>query len=406
MILVQISCLYVILLTYLYFCIMHISPASPVIPQRASRLSIAAFFFLAGLCFASWASRIPDIKVHLRLSDAVLGGVLLALPAGLMVSLPFSGWLVTRFGSRRMLLLSAVLYACTLPVIGFADSPWQLVGALFIYGLLGNLLNISVNTQAVSLEAIYGRSIMASFHGVWSFGGFAGTGIGWAMINFHLLPWQHFCIITGSALLLAFLLYRNMLKQDINAGEDRPLFARPDSTLLSLGLIAMCCMICEGAMFDWSGVYFQKIVKAPRGLVTMGFIAFMGTMAGGRFIGDRLTTELGTKRMLQWSGLVIAIGLLLAISFPGIVVSTAGFLLVGLGVSSVVPLVYGAAGKSATFSPGVALAAVSTIGYLGFLGGPPLIGFIAEASSLRWSFALIAVLGFMTTIIASRVRFK
>jgi MFS family permease len=159
-------------------------------------------------------------------------------------------------------------------------------------------------------------------------------------------------------------------------------------------------------MFDWSGVYFQKVVQAPKGLVTLGFTAFMSTMAGGRFIGDRLATRLGTKRMLQWSGIVIAAGLLLAISFPGLVVSTAGFLLVGIGVSSVVPLVYGAAGKSPNFSPGVALAAVSTIGYLGFVAGPPLIGFIAEASSLRWSFALIALLGLMTTVIASRMKFR
>jgi MFS family permease len=380
--------------------------AVPVIPLRASRLSIAAFFFLAGLCFASWASRIPDIKLKLHLGEAELGGILLALPAGLMVSLPFSGWLVTRFGSRHMVWLSAVLYAGTLPAIGWVNTPWQLVAVLFIYGLLGNLLNIAVNTQAVSLEALYGRSIMASFHGVWSFAGFTGTVIGGVMINFHLLPWQHFTIITLFAWLLAFLLYRNMLRQDINTDEKRPLFARPDATLLSLGLIAMCCMICEGTMFDWSGVYFQKVVQAPKGLVTLGFTAFMSTMAGGRFIGDRLATRLGTKRMLQWSGIVIAAGLLLAISFPGLVVSTAGFLLVGIGVSSVVPLVYGAAGKSPNFSPGVALAAVSTIGYLGFVAGPPLIGFIAEASSLRWSFALIALLGLMTTVIASRMKFR
>jgi MFS family permease len=380
--------------------------AEPVVSKSAARLSIGAFFFIAGLCFASWASRIPDIKLHLKLSDAGLGGVLLALPAGLMVSLPFSGWLVHHFGSRKMVLLSAVLYASVLSTVGLVNATWQLVLALFIYGLVGNLLNIAVNTQAVSLEVLYGRSIMASFHGIWSLAGFTGATIGTIMINFHLSPLAHFVIITLTAFTLVGLLYRNTLKQDVNADTSQPLFAKPDSTLLKLGLIAMCCMVCEGAMFDWSGVYFQKVVEAPKGLTTVGYTAFMCTMAAGRFAGDRLVTRLGTQRMLQVSGLVIASGLALAIGLPYLITATLGFMLVGIGVSSVVPMVYGAAGKSKQFSPGVALAAVSTIGYLGFLAGPPLIGFIAEASSLRWSLALIAILGFTTTIIATRTRFK
>lgn len=385
---------------------MTIPAVLPVVSKRASRISIGAFFFLAGLCFASWASRIPDIKVNLHLSDAGLGAVLLALPAGLMVSLPFSGWLVTLFGSRHMVITAAILYACTLPVIGLTDAPWQLAVTLFVFGLVGNLLNISINTQAVSLEVIYGRSIMASFHGIWSLAGFTGASIGTAMINFHLSPFQHFGIVTGAALILIVLVYRNTLKQDINTDDDRPLFAKPDLTLLKLGLIALCCMICEGTMFDWSGVYFQKVVEAPKGLTTLGYTAFMSTMAGGRFIGDWLATKFGAKKILQGSGLVIATGLTLAIIYPGVIISTAGFMLVGIGVSSVVPLIYSNAGKSTKFSPGVALAAVSTIGYLGFLAGPPLIGFIAQASSLRWSFALIAVLGFSTTIISSKTKFN
>jgi MFS family permease len=322
-----------------------------------------------------------------------------------MVSLPFSGWLVHRFGSRKMVLLSAVLYPLVLSTIGLVQETWHLVVILFVFGLMGNLYNIAVNTQAVSLEVFYGRSIMASFHGIWSLAGFTGASIGTLMINFRLSPFTHFCIISGTALILISLLYRNTLQQDINADTDRPLFAKPDATLLKLGLIALCCMVCEGAMFDWSGVYFQKVVEAPKGLITLGYTAFMCTMAAGRFAGDKLVTRLGTLRMLQVSGLVIACGLAIAIVFPTLVTATLGFMLVGIGVSSVVPLVYSTAGKSTVFSPGVALAAVSTIGYLGFLAGPPMIGFIADFSSLRWSFGLIAVLGFMTTIISSKTKF-
>ncbi|AEW00648.1 MFS transporter [Niastella koreensis] len=377
----------------------------PLVSKKAARLSIGAFFFIAGLCFASWASRIPDIKQQLQLSDGGLGAVLLALPVGLMVSLPFSGWLVHHFGSRKMVLLAAILYPLVLCNIGLVQQTWQLVVVLFAFGLLGNLFNISVNTQAVSLEVLYGRSIMASFHGIWSLAGFTGASIGTLMINFHLAPFTHFCTIAATAYLMVALLYRNSLRQDINADGDRPLFARPDATLLKLGLIAMCCMVCEGAMFDWSGVYFQKVVAVSKGLIPLGYTAFMCTMAGGRFAGDKLVTRLGTLRMLQFSGLVIATGLAIAIIFPTLVTATLGFMLVGIGVSSVVPLVYGVAGKSTVFSPGVALAAVSTIGYLGFLAGPPMIGFIAQAASLRLSFAVIAVLGFTTTIISTKTKF-
>lgn len=377
--------------------------AQPV-SKRSARLSIGTFFFIAGFCFASWASRIPDITLKLGLSEGGLGAVLFALPVGLMVSLPFSGWLVHRFGSRKMVLLSAVLYPLILCNIGLVQVTWQLVIVLFVFGLMGNLFNIAVNTQAVSLEVLYGRSIMASFHGIWSLAGFTGAFVGTLMINFHFTPFVHFCIITGAAYLLIALLYRNSLRRDINAGDDRPLFAKPDATLLKLGLIAMCCMICEGTMFDWSGVYFQKVVEAPKGLVPLGYTAFMSTMAGGRFAGDMLVTRLGTLRLLQMSGLVIATGLIIAVAFPAIVTATIGFMLVGIGVSSVVPLVYGVAGKSTVFSPGVALAAVSTIGYLGFLAGPPMIGFIAHAASLRWSLGLIVVLGLMTTVISSKMK--
>lgn len=367
-------------------------------------MSIGAFFFLAGVCFASWASRIPDIKQYLHLSDAGLGGVLLALPVGLLLSLPFSGWLVAHFGSRQMVIPSALLYAALLPVIGLVSTAWQLAGVLFLFGLVGNLLNIAMNTQAVSLEAYYGRSIMASFHGIWSLAGFTGAAIGTLMVNLHTSPFPHFAVISAAAMVITFLCYRNTLSQDINADTHRPLLAKPDAGLLKLGLIALCCMICEGTMFDWSGVYFHKVVEAPKGLTTLGYTAFMSTMAGGRFVGDWLATRLGTKHMLQWSGLIIASGLSIAIAFPQVIPATAGFLLVGIGVSSVVPLVYGAAGRSKTFSPGVALAAVSTIGYLGFLAGPPTIGFIAEVSSLRVSLSVIALLGFCTTVIATKTK--
>lgn len=377
----------------------------PISPLRFQRIAVSIYFFIAGLTFASWACRIPDIKNKLHLSDAGLGSVLFSLPIGLMASLPLSGWLVGKYGSRKVLLIASVAYPVVFLLIGLAQTTFTTVIALFLFGMFANLFNISVNTQGVGVELQYQRSIMASFHGVWSLAGFTGALIGTLMVSFQISALYHFVIIAVLCILLGFIAYRHTLKQDTGK-KDQPIFAIPDKGLLLLGLIAFSCMVCEGTMFDWSEVYFDKVIKAPVNYITLGYTAFMFSMASGRFVGDWLTTKLGGKLMLQMSGILVATGLMLAVIFPTIIVAIIGFLLVGMGVSTVVPLVYSAAGKSSTMTPGAALAAVSTIGFVGFLFGPPAIGFIAEAANLRWSFTLIAILGFCITLLAAKTTIK
>ncbi|MEO5979873.1 MAG: MFS transporter [Chryseolinea sp.] len=371
--------------------------------KRSIRWGVISFFFTQGLCFASWASRIPDIKTTLGLSDGALGSVLFALPVGSMAGLPFSGWLVTRLGSRSVIIAGSLLYVITLIGIGFTENTWQLVGALFVFGFMGNLVNIGINTQALGVENLYKKSIMASFHGAWSAAGFMGAAIGTLVVSLRLSPSFHFICIACICFLIISIAHRYTLRARISS-TDHPLFAIPDNPLLRLGVIGFCGMACEGAMFDWSGVYFQKVVEAPLELTTLGYAVFMCSMATGRFTGDWLVNKVGRKRMIQLSGVLVCSGLLISVILPQIVPVTIGFLLVGFGISSVIPLVYSAAGKSQTFSTGMALAAVSTISFFGFLIGPPLIGFIAEAASLRYSFAVIAVLGLCVTLFASRAR--
>jgi MFS family permease len=371
---------------------------------RKYRIATSIFFFIAGLTFSTWASRIPAIQTKLHLSDAGLGGVLFALPAGLMISLPVSGWLVSRFGSRPMVIVGSIFYPLVLLMLASSTSVLQLVLSLFSFGIMGNLINIAMNTQAVSVETLYGRSVMASFHGLWSLAGFTGAVIGTFFVSRGLPPIIHFSIVSGLCVLLVILSYKFTLPHDIGHRQRQKAFVKPDKKILLLGMIAFCCLVNEGAMSDWSGVYFKNIVKAPASLITLGYVAFTSTMALGRFLGDSLVTKFGVKRMLQISGSVITTALLLAVIFPYLATATAGFFLVGFGVSSVVPIVYGLAGKSTTMSAGAALAAVSTIGFLGFLIGPPLIGFIAQAISLRWSFTLIAILGFGTALLAGKLK--
>jgi MFS family permease len=371
---------------------------------RKYRIATSIFFFIAGLTFSTWASRIPAIQAKLELSDAGLGAVLFALPAGLMTSLPVSGWLVSRLGSRPMVIVGSVFYPLILLLLASSTSVLQLVLSLFSFGIMGNLINIAMNTQAVGVETLYGRSVMASFHGLWSLAGFTGAVVGTFFVSRGLPPIIHFSIVSGVCVLLVILSYKFTLPHDIGHRQRQKAFVKPDKKILLLGMIAFCCLVNEGAMSDWSGVYFKNIVKAPASLITLGYVAFTSTMAFGRFVGDSLVTKFGIKRMLQISGSVITSGLLLAVIFPYLPTATAGFFLVGFGVSSVVPIVYGLAGKSTTMSAGAALAAVSTIGFLGFLIGPPLIGFIAQAISLRWSFTLIAILGFGTALLAGKLK--
>jgi MFS family permease len=370
--------------------------------KRSHRIAASVFFFIAGLTYSSWACRIHDIKAAFSLSNAALGSVLFALPIGLMVSLPVSGWLVTRLGSRKILISAGLLFPLMLAAVGFASEIWQLVTLLFFFGFMNNVFEISMNTQAVGIEALYGRSIMASFHGLWSLAGFAGVGIGTIAINMDLPVLPHFIFICLLCWLLVLFSYKYLLSADETSDSSAPIFARPDNSILKLGLIAFSSLVTEGTMFDWSGIYFQKMVEAPEHLTTVGYIAFMSTMAGGRFLADRFVTNMGTKRVLQISGLMTTSGLLLSICFPYLITATIGFLLVGFGVSSVVPLVLALAGKSKTMAPGIAIAAVSTVGFFGFLLGPPMIGFISEATDLRWSFAVIALLGTGITLLASQ----
>jgi MFS family permease len=317
-----------------------------------------------------------------------------------MVALPFAGWLVTKFGSKKVAANALIFYSILLVTVGFAQNIIQLVSCLVLFGMAGNIANIAINTQAVGVEAKYGRSIMASFHGLWSLAGFTAAGIGAFMIGENIIPSRHFLMITGLILFGVAMSFHYLLPDEEKSDTGRKLFVKPDKSLLLLGIIAFCCMICEGAMFDWSGIYFQKVVQAEKAWIGAGYAAFMFTMTAGRFMADRVAAQIGFRKTIQISGFLIAAGLGITVVLPYLLSSIIGFLLVGLGVSSVVPLVYSEAGKSKTLSPGIALAVVSSIGFLGFLIGPPVIGVVAGFAGLQTSFIIIAAMGLSVALIA------
>ncbi|KFF07288.1 major facilitator transporter [Flavobacterium reichenbachii] len=372
------------------------------------RFAVGMFYFGMGLSFATWASRIPDIKTELGLTDGAFGSILFLLPVGQLVIMPFSGKMVTKFGSHRILIFSLIMYVFCLINLGLASTALQLSLGLFLFGLFGNLANIAVNTQGVYTEVLFRKTIMSSFHGMWSFAGFTGGLVGLGMLALDLSPLHHFIIVAGIVLLMiAFnfkFLVRAKEKMKEKAAANKKIFSKPDSALLWLGVIGFCSMASEGVMFDWSGVYFKDIVKAPGTLVGLGYTSFMIMMAGGRFIGDSLIYKFGRERVMQISGVMISAGLFTAVFLPYIIPCTIAFMFVGMGVATIVPTVYSMAGKNSTVPPGEALTIVSSVSFLGFLMGPPVIGHIAQSFGLQFSFAFIGIFGVLIAFMVSKIR--
>lgn len=376
------------------------SEPSPV----RSRAAVSALFFLSGLCFATWAARIPDIRLALHLSEGDLGRLLLALPLGSVAALPLAGWLTDTYGARRVVGGAAALYAGTLPLLGLAPSAWALAAGLALFGFAGDLLNIAMNTQALEVQDEYGahRPIIGSFHGIWSLAGFTGGLVATAMVGLRLGPLAHFTGVMAALLVVLAVAWPGLPASSHHAAGGGFVFRKPDAVILRLGLIALCGLICEGCMYDWSGVYFQHVVQAGPTWAPAGYATFMGTMTAGRFGADWLTARLGAQRTLRLSAALICGGLLLAVVLPALPSALVGFALVGLGTAAVIPITYAAAGRVGTVSPAVALAMVSTFGFFGFLGGPPAIGLLAEISSLRLSFAAVAVVALGIGLLARR----
>jgi MFS family permease len=367
-----------------------------------ARVAAGTLFFAFGFGFAAWAARIPAIQAKLQLSAGELGTVLLGQPLGSILSLPVAGWLVARFGSRWLSLLSAASFGLLLPTIALAATPWQLALVLFGFGVLSDVLNIAVNTQAVAIEAAHGKPILSQFHGLFSLGTLAGAALAGPLIGWGVAPLGHFLGVGLAGVALALGAFPALFRRDLPHDPEKPLFALPEAGLWWLGLLGFCAMLAEGAMADWSSVYLVQTYQAEGALTTAGYTAFTLAMTLGRFSGDYLIQRFGVLRMLRGSGLLSAAGLALAVGLEHPAATIVGFAMVGAGLSTVVPMVYSAAGRSKVLHAGVAIAAVSTVSYAGFLIGPPIIGWGANLASLRLSLLLVMALGLVTAWFAKK----
>lgn len=371
---------------------------------RSARIATAVFFFISGFSFASWASRIPDIQRHLALNKAELGFFLLALPTGLVLTLPVTGYLLQRYSSRNIMMIGVLIFNLMLALIGIVTLPWQLGLALFFFGSSRNLMNISVNAQSVAVQALYKRSIITTFHGVWSLAGFAAAALGAVMVDYAISPSWHFFLVALLMSIMAVLAFRDSPHQPPTRQANTRRFILPDKHLLKYGLISFAVMACEGTMYDWSNIYFREAVHPPEKLIAAGYVIYMIAMSTGRFAGDRIVNKLGVPAMIRYSGILVLGGFMIAALLPHTISASLGFMMIGLGVSCVVPLTLRMATLVTTMDSGPAIAAVSTVGYMGFLVVPPLIGFIAEIAGIRWAFALMAGFGLLITILILQIK--
>ncbi len=375
------------------------------------RFAVLSFFLAQGLCFSSWASRIPDIKEIFTVNDALYWGIVLfMIPAGKFVAIPLAGYLVSKLGSRIMVQISIMGYALSLFAIGTALNIYMLGVFLFCFGVFWNLCDISLNTQGIGIERLYGRTIMASFHGGWSLAACLGALIGFIMIVSDVTPFWHFTLIAALILLLT-MVSRRYLQDDVSTAEVKEeavedksekwqYIKRPEMLLIKLGLVGLFALVVESAMFDWSGVYFESVLQVPKSL-QIGFLVFMVMMTVGRFLANYAYRIWGKQRVLQLSGAFIFIGFFTSALLGStvdsmalkVIVNSFGFMLVGLGISSMVPTIYSLVGAKSKTPVGIALTILSSISFIGSLVAPLLIGAISQAFNMEYAYMVVGLLG-------------
>ena len=372
----------------------------------SARLAVLAAFFFNGLILATWVSRIPAVQSKLEMSEGTLGLVLMGISAGVIVALSMAGGLVGRFGSRTMTMAGVIGLCFVLPIPALMPTTVALFAALFIFGAFLSTMDVAMNSQAVAVENMAGKPLMSSFHAFFSIGALAGALLGAGLVALGLSVLNQFLLVAFFSLMAIFI-YGRYLVHDSGEEEEREggsIFRLPPRPLWALGAVAFCVAIGEGSMGDWSSVYLIKVLGTTQAFAALGFAAFSATMTLGRLTGDWLALRFAPVNVVRYGGLLASLGLLTAVFANNEYIVLLGFAAVGAGVANGIPLAFSAAGKFSGLSAGAGIAGVATIGYAGFLAGPPLIGLVAEATSLRMAFFLAALLVGTLVFTAQAVR--
>jgi MFS family permease len=350
------------------------------------RLSTRLAFLAAGLAMSAWAPLVPFAKARLGMSEAELGLLLLCLGAGSLMAMPVTGLLTSRYGCRLVVLISGAFTCLLLPGLAYAPTPALLGATLFAVGAAIGTLDVSMNVQAVIVERESGGSLMSGFHGLFSVGGFIGAGLMALMLWGGMTPTASAAVVSVLvALSLAFCAPHLLREPDV-AERDAPLFVVPHGAVIFIGVLCFLSFLAEGAILDWSALLLTAEQGLDANRAGLGYAAFAIAMTAGRLTGDRVVRKLGGKRVLLLGGLCGACGFFGAVLAPSAPLALVGFVLIGLGASNIVPILFTAAGNQSAMPASLAIGAITTLGYAGILAGPAAIGFIAHAASLKLAF--------------------
>jgi MFS family permease len=368
--------------------------------------AIVARFLLHGLIVSTWVSRIPAIQTSLALTNAQLGLCLLGTAVGSIAAVPLTGWLVSRYGSKPVTTWSTVAFSLALIAPALAVNAATLFAALALFGATAAANDVSINSQAVSIETALAEPTMSRFHAMFSVGGMIGASLG-GLIAWHgVEPRAHLAMASILFLLIALFTAPLLLDAQDHAPKRSGTLAlkRIPPVLLTLTAIGFCMFLSEGAMADWTAVYLKQVLVAGPAVAATGYAVFSAGMAIFRLLGDAITTRLGPVRTVRAGALVAAAGLSIALAAQSPSWALPGFALTGAGFSVIVPLVFGAGGRVRSVPRGAGVAIVSGSGYIGFLFGPPLIGIMAQQTSLRTALCLVVVLSLIAATLAPAVR--
>ncbi|SHJ29527.1 Fucose permease [Hymenobacter daecheongensis DSM 21074] len=384
-------------------------PSDVLRASGRARFAVTLIFFLHGLLFANWAARLPELEQRYGLNHRDLGQVLFCHAIGAWCAMPVAGWLIQRLGSARLTTVGALLFCSLIPGMAVLHSPWQLMALFLLLGASTGLLDVAMNSQALHVETQHQRPIMSSFHAAFSFGGMLGAGAGALSARLALGLAPPLLGLSALSVLLVFGVVKSLLPDtapaETDAAAPKTGFRWPSRAMLGLGVVAFCCMLGEGAMADWSTIYLVENAAATAALAPLGYAAFSLTMTFGRLFGDALVLRFGPRRVVALGGALAFVGLLGMLLVPRPAVGIGGLFLIGLGLAGIVPTVFSAAGRQPNMAPGVAIGLVSTIGYGGFLLGPPLIGWLADSITLRLALGVVVGLFAVLVVVALRLRF-
>lgn len=359
-------------------------------------------FFIGGFGAASWAPLVPLLKERLAIGEDVLGMLLLCIGIGSLLTMPLSGAAATRFGCRRVLTVACTAEAALLLVLASLASFWPTVLVLLAFGAFMGCLDAVVNVAAVLVEQKSGKRLMSGMHALWSVGGFAGAGLFGVWVGtFGLTPLASTCIASGIMWGTIAYFRRHLLPYGGEAGGR--LVAVPRGIVTFIGVIACIAFLVEGAVMDWSGVFLTTVRGFDLSLAGMGFAVFSAAMLVMRLVGDALVQRLGQERVVLGGSALAFAGFLLIIFAASTALLYLGFFAVGIGSANIVPVFFSLMGKQDDMPISLAVPAVSTLGYLGILMGPAVIGFLAHETSLYAAFGFLAALVAMQAAIAAHV---